>query len=954
MINVQGPDGSNVAFPDGTPAGEITAALDAHFGASKNVSRGTTGQASAESGGAAPSLPEGIVRATGTGIPVAGGLLNKLDAATNALLAPYLDKYLPENFDKLPESGFADRLAHAERLQQAKDKSFSEQHPVLQTGAEIAGGLGSTGALIKTAPAVAQKVLGLGAETLPGQVAQGAVAGAGLGAADSATRGQDVTTGAMVGGMGGAAAPVLANVAGRAVNAIRGLRTPTEPQVFTDVAGKKVPLTVGQQTGDVNAIMDEQRALRGGDSPKATAVARDYFDNVQGPAVQEAGQEVARRMSPTGELLASSPNEAGEAILGAAGQRGMQEAAQAGDVQSQIAAMRQAEQAAGQQATARVGQQAQSLMESFHPQKQVVANSPVEAGQVLQDSISQARSNAKQAAGEAYDAVRDAPGRYHPASFNGIAGRIQNAVVQAARDSVPEITPETTPWAARALAGLEDATSGLVQQREGGRIVAGQPITGQVVDNARKRLNAYYRGALQAARATGNQADAAAMREIISAFDGEVQNALSQGKYIGGDGQALAQKMAQARSLYSDYRKTFTRQGSGDRVGPLMEKIVGQHEGQEAPIEQVGQMLTKGNNAPLLGKRAVQIFGQDSPEIGAVKQGLFSQLSKDPLGNALHPEKAADNIEGFLRNNSLAGVYFKPNEQQALASHAADLRRSVRGSIFEKLHGSSSADTAANVEGFLKSPDAARVYGSDQAKLADYAAAHRQAADYANRQSSVGGRLMDELKGLTGRQPTASDVVSTVLNPRNGRERAVELARAIKGQLGENSQAHVALKQGLFAQALENKTGPLDVGSKVVITKLQELLHGAGKPLANEVYSPAERELLQSYLDLMNKLTPPSGTVNYSNTATVMSRMFRVAIDGFFGGLGAFHFGPAGALAGIAADRTNAALKDTIRSAKVAKLLYGTPQGLHAMADLQRTLGNLAAFGQRSTLPVMH
>ena len=38
--------------------------------------------------GKAPSMAEGIGRGVARGVPIAGGLLNKLDAATNATLSP--------------------------------------------------------------------------------------------------------------------------------------------------------------------------------------------------------------------------------------------------------------------------------------------------------------------------------------------------------------------------------------------------------------------------------------------------------------------------------------------------------------------------------------------------------------------------------------------------------------------------------------------------------------------------------------------------------------------------------------------------------------------------------------------------------------------------------------------------------------------------------------------------
>jgi hypothetical protein len=1053
-ISVTGPDGSNFAFPDGTPEAEISSALDSHYAqaGTPNESRGTSRAGKA----ADVSLPEGLVRATATGTPVVGGLLNKLDAATNALLAPLLDKYTPDNFEKLPEGSFNERYQHALDVQNAKDAEFQKDHPVLNTAAEVAGGLGSTGAALRAAPATMSRVLGLTGETLPQQVGQGIAAGAGLGAADSATRGEDAGTGAMIGAITGGVAPVAANLVGRAVNGVRGLRPPPRaPQVFEDVAGHPVPLTVGQQTQDPNIIMEEQRALRGADSPAANAAASEYFQGVQKPAVEAAGEAVARRMSPGGELTATTPQEGAEGLLNALGQRGQADAGEAARqaellgtarqglsrsltppsapsnpldaasvVQAQIGSMRQGEQQAVQQATDRVEQNSQRLMASFHPEGQVLANSPMEAGQVVSDAVSQARANAEGAYRDAYQTMRETPGHFHPASFNGISERIGSAVTTP--DSIP-INAETTPNAHQALGNLDEMLNGITQQRgENGRIIPRSgPLDAAAVDDARKRLNAYLRMAQQRGQTTGQWADASAMRDVIAEFDKEVEDAIRSGKFIG-NGQNALGAMERARGLFSNYRKTFTRQGAGDQVGPAMESIVGRHEGQAAAPETVAKMVTSGAKAPLIGRRLVDLFGQDSPEVGAIRQGLLSQMTRDASGAALPADKAAGNIESMLRGSSLRDVYFTPEHQEALAQHARDLRgtiqapraatdvvtpamqrivgegggqaytpqqvldltlgtkgvgqnpvgvqiaqhlkqtageqspafQALRSAAFERLHGADSSETAGNIREYLNGrgkamADVLHAAPIERQALEDYAAVHEAAHARSAGPRTTGSKLLEDMKGVTGRQPTATDITA-ILNPRNGRERAVELAKSVIASEGENSPAHVAIKQGLWAQALENKTGPMDVGSKAVISKLQELLHGSGRPLAQAVYSADERALMQSYLDLTRKITPPNGTVNYSNTSSVLMKAFRGGIDSLFGGLGMFHFGPVGVLAGHAADRSQGAVRDVIRSARMARLLFGTPQGIHAAANLQRDLGRLMSFGQRATLPAMH
>jgi hypothetical protein len=86
-------------------------------------------------GSDAPSMPEGVVRAGATGVPIIGGLANKLDAV--------VDRFLPDSFETLPEATFGERYKRALEIQSQKDAAFSHEHPVASTAAELAGGAGT-------------------------------------------------------------------------------------------------------------------------------------------------------------------------------------------------------------------------------------------------------------------------------------------------------------------------------------------------------------------------------------------------------------------------------------------------------------------------------------------------------------------------------------------------------------------------------------------------------------------------------------------------------------------------------------------------------------------------------------------------------------------------------------------------------------------------------------------
>lgn len=1039
-INVQGPDGSNFSFPDGTSSADITAALDQHF---SGASRGTPA--------ADPGMTEGVVRSVATGVPVVGGLANKLDAATNALLAPLLDKYLPDSYAKLPEKSFGERYSHALQLQKSMDKTFGAEHPVIDTAGQVAGGLAGVGAALKAAPEVTSRALGLTGETLPQQVLHGAAGGAALSAADAATRGEDPESSAEIGAITGAAAPVVGRVIGRGVQALRSLRRPAAVATnLTDIAGVPVRQSLGQATGDTEAIQREQMALRGADNSSEQAVARDFF-NRQKEELGNAAHAVASQMNPTGEVVAENPQEMGSVLLDSLGQRGQaaaEEAAQraqalqaqkgqvaqsltapglptgpldAADVVSgEIGQARAAEQQQAAQAAQAIQERAHALTSSLSPTGTVLAASPTEAANIVGQSVGQAAESAQAATNAAYKGLRELPGRFDPAAFNKVGQEISGALNRGAEPI--KIDAQRTPQAAAALNDLDEIVGELRQQRDPatGQIVKGTPLTPNVVETARQRLNTFYRDALQAARASNNWADVRAMRGVMDAFDDAVLGRLRRGLFRGGDPQAVIDSMESARGLHSNYRKTFTSQGAGDAVGQAMQKVVGRYEGQASPPEEVRGMLYGNGALPVkLGQRLVKVFGASSPEVGAIKQGYLSHLTQDAAGNALAPEKAAGNIEGALKSSSLPQVYFSAPERQALAEHAATLRASVprpvaatdtvartiprivgeggqpmtaqeladtvfgrqgvgenqtgvkivghlkatrgeqspafqaiRNGIFNRLHGADSGETAANINEFLngRGKQMANVAFSpaEREQLARYGEAHAAEAARSSAPKTQADKIMDRLTGAdNSAPPTASDVVQ-YLNTTKGTSRPVALVQRIKREFGEGSREVAALKQGQWAYLLENNTGPLDVGSRKVVSNIKAFLDGPGKPLAHVLYSPQERALIKAYGDLMERITPPPGTVNYSNTSTVLGKMMRGTLDGIFMAGGLHMAGPVGMLAGYPAHRVQQIVEDTVRASKVARSLYGTPQEAAAADDLARQLQRLASVTARA------
>lgn len=229
-INVSGPDGVSVSFPDGTEAAIIHDVMAKHFGGAEAKPK------------ASPITADALVRQAAEGIPVVGGAMNKFAAGMDALTQPVLGR-------GSAAGSIGERYSENIKGENAKDAKFEAEHPIASTAAQLAGGVAAPLGLLKMAPTVGAQVLGMAGRTLPAQIAQGAASGAAINAADAAVRGNDPLMAAGVGGLVGAAAPPIARAAGAlaapVVNTVRGIINPTEEAARRMTAARGRDVTAG-------------------------------------------------------------------------------------------------------------------------------------------------------------------------------------------------------------------------------------------------------------------------------------------------------------------------------------------------------------------------------------------------------------------------------------------------------------------------------------------------------------------------------------------------------------------------------------------------------------------------------------------------------------------------------------------------------------------------------------
>lgn len=173
--------------------------------------------------------PTNIVRTLTSGVPIIGGLLNKMDAATNAALAPALNQFFdPE--DRLKGNTFGERYRRSLAIQNGLDAGFSFLNPTLSKVGNTAGAIAST------VPAIAAAPVAFGAEggSLLGRTALSALSGGGINAADTAIRGGSLPEIERAGTLGtvlGAVAPAAGDLVGGTLATSGRMATGVSPGV---------------------------------------------------------------------------------------------------------------------------------------------------------------------------------------------------------------------------------------------------------------------------------------------------------------------------------------------------------------------------------------------------------------------------------------------------------------------------------------------------------------------------------------------------------------------------------------------------------------------------------------------------------------------------------------------------------------------------------------------------
>lgn len=835
---------------------------------------------------AAPVTVNNVVRSTANGVPIVGGLLNRLDAATNAALAPALNRFFAPD-DQLKGETFSERYANSLRDQEGADKKFSDEHPIVDTAAQLAGGVASMAPVMGAAP----KAFGLTGSTME-MLRNGAISGAALSAADAATRGHDVAPAATVGGViGGAAGPVGKGV-GKVVAALADrVRPPaTVPQNGVRVGDVEIPMAPYQVSRDPAAGSEAEIILKGARGEAAQAEAQGFKD-LQDARVNQARDNFAAGLDPTGATARTAPNDAAEKIA------------------AELIAAEQARQASAAGVHGGEMSPAQQRVDMARAigGGQIRAAAPADAAEMLSDRFAAARNAARADYRGKYTEVAAAPGEFAPGSAAGFRADV-DAGLRAGENPV-SLDPTNTPKSLRALEIIDDnlnaAGPGARAPAPGARAVDEHA---QNVADIRAKFGddvatAYDRQKTAAAPAPEGP-KAQSLLEFLASKGGLGPDA--ELAAVGGEGHTVNVEGVGRRKLVRqggwplDYAREAAEEAGYLRgghngtstVNDLLDAIdaemrgakrfpegfeghVGKREARarsereqhefEAHMRGLEDDLNAAGYGELGGDlraRAVKLMADEGAAADDAVERAFRQLEQeDAAGTARGASDfPGDRPAAPAPQTPGSGFTMRDVEQvrKQLSTLYGDARRAM-------MAGGSGADLHA-LEQITDAFDArvaqmiaeGKFAGDGPAVLKMQRDARAAFADYKQKFAKRGagdeiGAAVEKILGkFSDTKATPDTIVKLAYGAGDapGGQMPVQIAQRIERIFGRNSEEFATYKQGLFAHLTHGEP-------EAAAARITEFLNGTkGRLLSQTVFDAGERAQLARYADRLRGLAP--------------------------------------------------------------------------------------------------
>lgn len=237
------------------------------------------------------------------GFPILGGLQPKIEAAADAGLSYLTGGATPEAGNL--SGGISNRYQKALSNISADQDAYAQQHPILNTGAQIAGGVGAT---LPLSGLAAPGRLATATGFLPtlGRAAVAGAEGSAVGAADAGTRGQDMRKGAVLGAAVGTAGSLVGDLIGIIARALSSTPEMRAGAIMRQL-GDSDALTPAQAQAELAKLGPEAKLADLG--PNMQQAARSIA-SYPGSAQKRIVEALSTRQQGAGQRITAAMDEA--------------------------------------------------------------------------------------------------------------------------------------------------------------------------------------------------------------------------------------------------------------------------------------------------------------------------------------------------------------------------------------------------------------------------------------------------------------------------------------------------------------------------------------------------------------------------------------------------------------------------------------------------------------------
>ncbi len=202
-----------------------------------------------------------------------------------------------------------------------------------------------------------------------------------------------------------------------------------------------------------------------------------------------------------------------------------------------------------------------------------------------------------------------------------------------------------------------------------------QSVSVHDLDVARKRL-------VKSVGLAKTPADREAAGIVKKSFDRWYDDVIEDGLFSGDpDALPALRRAIRTRAEKGRLLEPRLKGGKKDDVGTLIKRIIDEDRtGSEVAAWIIGSAKIGGaqsRKSIRVARRLAEIFGEDSVEYGAIREGVWLQLSKDAAGKTVSPRAFVRNLdEAFHKVPSLMNEMFR-NQKQEIASLRAALKLKI-------------------------------------------------------------------------------------------------------------------------------------------------------------------------------------------------------------------------------------------------------------------------------------